>query len=278
MSEMDDLEARILGLARNELTLSAEHKERHLVALQSAITVGVGPRLTTDETLTQSAPPAPAPGAPAATAPWVKGVAAKLVAWSAISALVGAALGFAAGYRMGALPNATPNQNQPVAPPASAPLVTSLPVPTPSSAVVAPEPTPSNTSNEAVHQPTRHAEKPEAAVPTRAANPNEAPPNQSEVERLQEELSYLRRAQNALGSGDPQRALGLVRSLDEQMPTGRMLPEREVTRILSLCALGAHEEARSRGRTFLQSYGETLYAERVRRSCASETETSITQH
>lgn len=95
---------------------------------------------------------------------------------------------------------------------------------------------------------------------------------------MQEELSYLRRAQNALGSGDPRSALGLVKSLDEQMPSGRMLPEREVTRILSLCALGTHDEAKARGRAFLLTYGKTLYAERVRRSCAGETETPVTQH
>jgi hypothetical protein len=178
---------------------------------------------------------------------------------------------------MGALPSEAPNQNQPVAIHVTAPLVAAPLVQTTPSAAEAsavPEAASSNTSTEPTPRPLRHAEKPEATAPTRGT----PPPSESEVESLQEELSYLRRAQNALGSGDPQRALGLVRSLDEQMPRGRMLPEREVTRILSLCALGAHEEARTRGRTFLQNYGNTLYAERVRRSCASETETSITQH
>ncbi len=280
MSELDDLEVQILGRARHELKLSAEHKERHLVALQSAITVGVGPRLPTSEQLTPSTATAPTLGTPAATAPWVKSAAAKLVAWSATSALVGAALGFAAGYRVGALPSEPPTPNHVVTPHPSAPVdVRPVFSPPPSSAdaVAAAEPSPSNTK-EPVLRSTQHAEKPEAGVPTRAAAPNEVPPSQGEVERLQEELSYLRRAQNALGSGDPQRALGLVRSLDEQMPSGRMLPEREVTRILSLCALGAHEEARARGSAFLRSYGNTLYAERVRRSCASETETSLIQH
>ncbi len=272
MIEMDDLEAQVLGRARHELKLSAEHKERHLVALQSAIAVGVGPRLATNEQLTQPGPSAPTLGTPAATAPWVKSAAAKLVGWSAASALVGAALGFAAGYRMGAPPSERAEQRPPVAIDVTGPLV-----PTPAVAASVPgtpEFAPLDKSEERGPRATREAEKHVATVQTPAA----APPPEGEVESLQEELAYLRRAQNALGSGDPQRALGLVRSLDDQMPSGRMLPEREVTRILSLCALGAHEEARTRGRTFLQSYGKTLYAERVRRSCASETETSITQH
>ena len=62
------------------------------------------------------------------------------------------------------------------------------------------------------------------------------------------------------------------------MPSGRMLPEREVTRILSLCALQETNEAKERGRVFLERYGKTMYAERVRRSCATETDPTVTQH
>jgi hypothetical protein len=126
-----------------------------------------------------------------------------------------------------------------------------------------------------------HPRRTEGKHTTSVESSEENAPANDTVDGLQEELSYLRRAQNALGSGDPQLALGLVRTLDERVPSGKMLPEREVTRIMSLCALERRDEAEERGRVFFERYGKTMYAERVRRSCAvknAETETGATKH
>jgi hypothetical protein len=85
---------------------------------------------------------------------------------------------------------------------------------------------------------------------------------------LAQELALLQRARRALNRSDALLALGIVQSLDERFPDGVLMEERAATRILSLCQLDRKEEARERGHRFLLDHPRSVYAERVRRSCA----------
>ncbi len=260
MSQVDDLEAQFLEGARNGLGLDAAQTEQRLAALQRALAAGAAPSPS-------SLPKAPAGG----KAAFVKAVGT----WSVVGALVGGGLGFAAGYRVASSPGADTELRK------AAVLEARALVPPPS---ISPKPAASEAEPAPASGPEVRTTLPrriEAAPPAFVGPSDESPEADDAVEGLQEELSYLRRAQNALGSGDAQLALGLVSTLDERVPSGKMLPEREVTRILSLCALERRDEAAERGRMFLERYGKTMYAERVRRSCAVknvETEAEPTKH
>lgn len=85
---------------------------------------------------------------------------------------------------------------------------------------------------------------------------------------LARELALLQRARRALNRNDGMLALGIVQSLDERFPNGVLMEERAATRILSLCQLERQEEARERGHRFLLDHPRSVYAERVRHSCA----------
>jgi len=85
---------------------------------------------------------------------------------------------------------------------------------------------------------------------------------------LAQELALLQRARRALNRSEALLALGIVQSLDERFPDGVLMEERAATRILSLCQLDRKQEAREQGRRFLLAHPRSVYAERVRRSCA----------
>lgn len=85
-----------------------------------------------------------------------------------------------------------------------------------------------------------------------------------------EEISYLRRAQAALHEGDPNLAWGLMTSLDELQPNGALVPERVVTKVIALCALERIAEAQQQARWLLESKPDSVYAERLEKSCAAQ--------
>ncbi len=261
MTNMDEFEAQFLQGAREGLSLDAAQTEHRLAALERALAAGAAPSASS------------LPKAPGAKAAFVKAVGT----WSVVGALVGGGLGFFAGYRAASSPALRPPESPTDALGAPPPVIPPSAPAEPLVSALAPAPE-SPKEQQALHPPKA------GHSPTTLGEPSEEhAPADATVDGLQEELSYLRRAQNALGSGDPQLALGLVRTLDERVPSGsgKMLPEREVTRIMSLCALERQDEAEERGRVFFERYGKTMYAERVRRSCAvknAETETGATKH
>jgi len=87
---------------------------------------------------------------------------------------------------------------------------------------------------------------------------------------LAQELSLLQRARRALNRNDARLALGIVESLDERFPNGVLMEERSATRILTLCQLDRTQEAREQGQRFLAAHPRSVYAERVRDSCAGK--------
>ncbi len=83
-----------------------------------------------------------------------------------------------------------------------------------------------------------------------------------------EELSFLRRAQDALRAGNPALALGLMTTLDEQLKGGALVSERQVTKVLALCELGRNDEASRLAGVLLTSAPNSVYATRIQASCA----------
>jgi hypothetical protein len=97
--------------------------------------------------------------------------------------------------------------------------------------------------------------------PTQSPPPAQSPP-------VHEELSTVHRAQQALASGDPKQALELMDGLSDGKPGGSLLVERELTRVLALCALGREAEARAVAERVLELPGGAAYQARLARSCA----------
>jgi hypothetical protein len=85
---------------------------------------------------------------------------------------------------------------------------------------------------------------------------------------LAAELAMLQRARRALAAENGALALGIVEELDERFPKGLLLEERTATRVLSLCKLARVDAARREALRFLERYPASVYAERVRQSCA----------
>ena len=103
-----------------------------------------------------------------------------------------------------------------------------------------------------------------------ARAPRKSAPPLAPGSSLAEEVAMLQRARRALAAENGALALGLVEELDERFPKGVLIEERSATRVLSLCKLERTDEARQTARSFLERYPGSVYAERVRNSCAAE--------
>jgi hypothetical protein len=87
--------------------------------------------------------------------------------------------------------------------------------------------------------------------------------------RVAEEAHLLREADGALRAGD---AAGATRWLDEHarlFPHGVLAEERDVQRVLVLCAAGHADRARMEATRFLSAYPRSLLAGRIRASCGA---------
>jgi hypothetical protein len=89
-----------------------------------------------------------------------------------------------------------------------------------------------------------------------------------------DEINTVRNAQGALKSGEPLRALGLVRELTSRSAGGALLAERQVIEVLALCELGRSGEARRLGEALLRKTPDFAYGQRLRASCAFRGENS----
>lgn len=89
-------------------------------------------------------------------------------------------------------------------------------------------------------------------------------------EPLYQELSYLRRAQQAMKEGSFGQALGLMVELRSLSPQGSLLSEREVTEVLALCALGRSAEAQVVATRLKERDRKLAYGNRLKSSCVSE--------
>ena len=171
--------------------------------------------------------------------------------WLGIGVLVG--LGTASGYvavtgagsavRAPTVSSATPRPMQ-----SAAPVLGALP-PVVSTASSAPAP--------AVAEPAKARALPE---PRESAAP--APTG-----HVAEEAALLRRADEALRGGDPNRALALLREHAVRFADGILVEERSAELVSTLCRLGRVDEARREGERFLRTTPDSPLAASVRSSC-----------
>jgi hypothetical protein len=85
---------------------------------------------------------------------------------------------------------------------------------------------------------------------------------------LDAEIALIQGAADALKKGEPGRALALAERHRSQFPNGTLAEERDVERVLALCALGRVAEAHDLAQSFLAAHPNSPQAERVRASCA----------
>jgi outer membrane protein assembly factor BamD (BamD/ComL family) len=78
------------------------------------------------------------------------------------------------------------------------------------------------------------------------------------------------RARASLGQGDAARALSLLSEHAKKFPRGVLAPERDVSRIMALCALGRTEKAKQHAATFVRRHPRSALTDRVRRTCVGD--------
>lgn len=115
----------------------------------------------------------------------------------------------------------------------------------------------------------QQADREPRALAPREASPPPSASTEAAAATFYEELSYVRRAQSALQRGNAILALGLMQSLDEIRPSGALMAERSMTRVLALCQLDRGAEATAVARGMLRGDGTTdVYRRRLASSCA----------
>lgn len=111
---------------------------------------------------------------------------------------------------------------------------------------------------------------PTAAIEAPAAIPVDALPNanvrQSPATPAPrcDEIELVDRADVALRSGDPRRALLVVRDLEQRCPAGALVQERERIAIEALAKVGRVDAAKARARAFEERFPSSPHLRRVR--------------
>lgn len=262
-----DLELRVIDHAKRGLGPSASQRRLTLDRLATALGSLPSPMLTAAEPPPPETPIAPEPPAPSTLGAPGAGSASHLGRVSLptliASVLTAAGVGFGAGVLAG---SANAPSTAPLAARTSNEHTASALDTTPSAMAKPLAPPPRATS--------AFVTKPQGSRPPLGAerSPAQPPPSASSAPAkatFYEELSYVRRAQSALRQGNATLALGLMQSLDEIQPSGALMAERRMTRVLALCQLDRTAEATEIARDMLSSDGTAeVYRRRLAGSCA----------
>jgi hypothetical protein len=241
MTNLEELERSILAGARQELGPSATDRMR----VQSGLVL--------TEAWWKPAP---------LRRSVLRGVARSWRGGVAVGVVIGALLGYGVGHQLSVVGSAAP-----ALPAAESVVAVATPV---SPAEVAPEAVAAAPELESAAAATGAAPVLLGGSPARASDSGtlRRAVARDSGSTLAQELSLLQRARRALNRNDARLALGIVKSLDERFPNGVLMEERSATRILSLCQLERTEEARDQGHRFLAAHPRSVYADRVRDSCA----------
>lgn len=84
---------------------------------------------------------------------------------------------------------------------------------------------------------------------------------------LELETRLLSRVERALRDDNPRLALGLLDELDQQVPRGQLLEERQAGRVVAECALGTAAAA-GRAADFIERHRNSAYRARIEQACA----------
>lgn len=87
---------------------------------------------------------------------------------------------------------------------------------------------------------------------------------------LAEETALLRRAQAAMRSGNPQKALSLLAQCQRAFPGGLLREERDALKVLALCGAGKTSKGKAAAAAFLRARPSSALAPRVRGACSDE--------
>ena len=268
MTERDAVD-QLLELAVSGLAPSADDKERHRAAL--------GRWLAPDGAGIREAAPSPARG-------WSALRASGAAGWTTGALLLGAGVGL--GFWLRVIDERPPLQPQPAAPRAAAVEAAPGRVAPPSSTPVAPAQRSDASSvperapeDDALPGPTTAVEPPRPSLATKPArratirrDPSDGAPSGVEpvvAQPFDEELALLQRVERALRAKRASVAVALLAELDERFPETRLGEERQAARHIAECQLQLPESSR-RGERFLAERGSSVYAERVRATCARE--------
>jgi hypothetical protein len=159
-------------------------------------------------------------------------------------------------------PQSTSHTRPPVT--TTSPLPAPLPAPAP-----APERPAPPTSEPAVPSTSPPRVAP-LSPPSPPVPPAEAPPTAlptSLPSTLEEETRLLHEADDAMRSGDAQRALRVLDTSAARYPNSSLAPERAAERVFALCMAGQKDEAREAAAKFLGVQSVGPLANRVRASC-----------
>lgn len=271
---LDELERAFIRAAQQELGPSAADRERHQAALLERLAVG-GPRggAAAGGVLHEARA-----GFAGATGRVRVGLHESRLSMLGVGLVVGAVvggwLGFGLGRSSSSAARPAASASAPAEPHATPPrelgageaegVLPALDVLAADAAApsAAPEPAAEATASE-----------PDGRTTARArALAHRAPPPSKPESSLARELAMLQRARRALNADNGRLALGIVEELDERFPAGVLIEERSATRVLSLCQLERVAEAKQAAQAFLARYPASVYAERVRKSCAAARE------
>lgn len=86
---------------------------------------------------------------------------------------------------------------------------------------------------------------------------------------IEPEVALMREAYDALGRGEPERALAALAAHATRFPHGKLAESRRVTRIMALCLSGNEPAARAEAARFLERSPSSPFAARVRSLCAA---------
>ena len=103
------------------------------------------------------------------------------------------------------------------------------------------------------------------APATRAHEPRVADANRS----VAAEVAILRRVSDALRAGDAKGALAGVDEHARRFPSGALAEERDMERIVALCALGRRNEAARATSQFSRAYPSSSHEARIREACVA---------
>jgi hypothetical protein len=104
---------------------------------------------------------------------------------------------------------------------------------------------------------------PSAGSPS-ARGPVAASASSTATSSLEAELARLREARSQLASGNAGGALATVSRYEREFPRGMLRPEAEAIAVDALVASGRTAEARARARRFVNAFGTSPQAERMR--------------
>jgi hypothetical protein len=251
MNELDPRARVALELARTDSEPSAADKLRIFEALRARL--GAPPIVPPTGDRSGSS----VVGEPGASA-LVRSSAplGKLIAVGVIAAGIGfgAGAGFGAGF---GLRERAPGTATPAA------SATSVAAPLGPSAISA------QAAPASAEAPVALAEPAVAAAAKHRSKRSPGTPSASEPE-LFEALNLLRRAQRALRKDEALLALALLDELDRHFAAQVLSEERQATRALALCKSGDEPRARETASALLRQNPSSIYAARLRESCAGE--------